>query len=151
MCYPLSQYLYITSDHEKGKYFKIEKTQTAPTSATWSSDAVKRRKLESKALAASERQARLVKNHIRRNVSARDSVAGSILSREMEVTRVAEAGRGRPDDGDLEAAAWVGGIVDHGCLPFAPSFARDTMANIPCFYVSGEDSETELGVAYASE
>ncbi|KAM0559490.1 hypothetical protein ACHAPJ_004520 [Fusarium lateritium] len=137
-------------DPEKKKYFKIEKTQTAPSSAAWSSDAVKRRKIDDKAQKAVRRRAHLIRNHIKRHFVAKDDVTSALLAREIGSSYVAERGRGRIEDGDLGAAAWAAGLVAKGDVPFAPSFARNRYANMPCFYVSGEDEKTGLGVAYAT-
>ncbi|OBS27528.1 hypothetical protein FPOA_01470 [Fusarium poae] len=137
-------------DEEKKKYFKIEKTQTAPSSSAWSSDAIKRRKVEKKTQKAIQRRAHLVRNHIKRHFIAKDAVASALLAREIGVPYAAERGRGRLEDGDLGAATWAGGLVAKGNVPFAPSFARQRYPNMPCFYVSGEDEKTGLGVAYAT-
>lgn len=51
---------------------------------------------------------------------------------------------------DIAVAAWAGGLVDKGSVPFVPSFARQRYANMPCLYVGGDDDKTGLGVAYAS-
>lgn len=138
-------------DESKRKYFRIEKSQTAPSSATWTTDTVKRRKIDDDARKAARRRAQLVKNHIRRHAIRREVVTGGLLAREMEHRLVAEAGMGRPADGDIGAATWVGGVLDKGHISFVPSFARSRFANMPCFYVGGQDCKTGLGVAYASE
>ncbi|RKL23878.1 hypothetical protein BFJ68_g1037 [Fusarium oxysporum] len=137
-------------DNEKKKYFKIEKTHTAPSSAAWSSDAVKRRKVEHEAQKLAERQAHQVKKHIKRHFVARDTVSSALLTREIGLPYVAESGRGTVEDEDLGAAAWARGLVAKGNIPFAPSFARERHANMPCFYVSGEDEKTGLGASYAT-
>ncbi|KAM0498856.1 hypothetical protein ACHAP8_006081 [Fusarium lateritium] len=136
-------------DEEKKKYFKIEKTQTAPSSAAWSSDAVKQRKVEKKTQKAIQRRAHLVRNHIKRHFIAKDTVASALLAREVGVPYATERGRGRLEDGDLGAATWAAGLVAKGNVAFAPSFARQRYPNMPCFYISSEDEKTGLGVAYA--
>ncbi|KAM0379877.1 hypothetical protein ACHAPK_000458 [Fusarium culmorum] len=138
------------TDPEKKKYFKIEKTQTAPSSAAWSTDAVKRRKVEEKIQKSVQRRAHLVRNHIKRHFITKDTVASALLAREAGLPYAAERGRGKLDDGDLGAASWAEGLVAKGNVPFAPSFARQRYPNMPCFYVSGEDEKTGLGVVYAS-
>lgn len=158
--------LALVLDEEKKKYFKIEKSHTAPTASSWSADAVKRRKIRDTASQAARQRADLIRNHIRRHDGLRrDVVACGFLARETEVGRVAEAGglRGRPEDGDLGAAVWARGLVDKGCVPFvspgmgvmraaaAATTTTTRCANMPCFYVGGEDGKTGLGVAYASE
>ena len=140
-----------TIDTEKRKYFKIEKSHTAPSAAAWSSDEVKRRKIQDRAGQAARQREYLVRNHIKRSGLARDIVTSGVLARELGEGRAAELGRGRAEDGDVGAAAWSAGVVEKGCIPFAPSFARARFANMSCFYVSGDDSKTGLGVAYASK
>ncbi|KAF5702250.1 myocyte-specific enhancer factor 2d [Fusarium mundagurra] len=137
-------------DNEKKKYFKIERTHTAPSSAAWSSDAVKRRKVEHEAQKLAERQAHQVKKHIKRHFVAKDTVTSALLTREIGLPYVTERGRGRVEDEDLGAAAWARGSVAKGNVPFAPSFARERRANMPCFYVSGDDEKTGLGASYAT-
>ena len=139
-------------DEARKKYFKIEKSHSAPLLASWSADSVKKRKIEDAAQRAVKHRAHLVRNHIKRHSSlGRDVVASGLLAREEERRPVAESGRGRADDGDLGAAAWTGGLVDKGRIPYVPSFVRARFTNMPCFYVGGQDSKTGLGVAYASE
>ncbi|RGP59729.1 myocyte-specific enhancer factor 2d [Fusarium longipes] len=137
-------------DHDKKKYFKIEKTQTAPSSAAWSSDAVKRRKVEENIQKSAQHRAHLIRNHIKRHFITKDVVASALLAREASLSYAAERGRGKLEDVDLGAAAWADGLVAKGNVPFAPSFARQRHPNMPCFHVSGEDKKTGLGVAYAT-
>jgi hypothetical protein len=151
---PPSNYLCVNiqyTDPVKKKYFKIEKTQTAPASVAWSKDAVKRRRIEDKAQKVAQHRAHLIRNHIKRHFVANDAVTSALLTREINLPYAAERGRGRLEDGDLGAAAWASGLVAKGDIPFAPSFARQRYANMPCFYVAGEDEKTGLGVAYASK
>lgn len=139
------------TDAEKKKYFKIEKSQTAPSSASWSSDAVKRRKVEGHAQQAARHRAHLVRNHIKRHRLTRDAVASGLIAREIGLPFAAECGRGRMEDGDVAAAAWANGVVAKGSVPFPSGPTRSRYANMPCFYVAAEDEKTGLGVAYASE
>ena len=136
-----------TADPVKKKYFKIEKSHTAPPAAAWSADEVKRRRVASSAAESSRRRARLLRNHIQRHaVLEADLVTRGRLLREL--------GGGRGEAAvvveDMMAAAWAGGLVDKGSIPFVPSFARERYANMPCMYVGGDDDKTGLGVAYAS-
>ncbi|KAH6976962.1 hypothetical protein BKA56DRAFT_587344 [Ilyonectria sp. MPI-CAGE-AT-0026] len=137
-------------DSEKKKYFKIQKSHAAPANAAYSSDAVKRRKVQDKTLQAAKKRAHLVRNHIKRHLINRDAVHGGLLAREFGLGRVAERGRGRAENGDLKAEAWAHGVVAKGSVSFAPTFARARYPNMPCFYVNGEDTKTGLGVAYAT-
>ncbi|KAK7415593.1 hypothetical protein QQZ08_012290 [Neonectria magnoliae] len=137
-------------DAEKKKYFKIQKSHTAPVNAAYSSDAVKRRKIQDRTVQAARQRAHLVRNHIKRHPISRDAVSGGLLTREIGLGYMAERGRGRIEDSDLAADAWAGGVVAKGSLSFAPSFARARYANMPCFYVGGEDTKTGLGVTFAT-
>ena len=94
-----------------------------------------------------------MRSHIKRSALRRDVLSAGLASRETEAVRVAlgPAYGGRAEDADLGGAAWAAAAVDKGHVPFAPSFARARAANLPCFYVGGEDCRTNLGVAYASE
>lgn len=138
-------------DSEKKKYFKIEKSQTAPSSAQWSSESVKRRKVEVRVAQEASNRARLIKNHIKRSVLRHDIVNSGLFARETGHQRNAESGRGRAEDGDVAAAMWARELTDKGQIAFAPSMTWNTYPHMPCFYVSGEDSGTESAVAYASE
>lgn len=66
-----------------------------------------------------------------------------MLARELRAAPV--------DNADVGAAAWAGGVVAKGEVPFVPSFARGRWANMGCFYVNGDDEKTGMGVAYACE
>ncbi|KAI8159107.1 hypothetical protein K4K49_007726 [Colletotrichum sp. SAR 10_70] len=143
-------------DEEKGKYFKIEKTQSAPQNAAWSAESVKRRKVKhSEAEAVAARQERL-KRHIVRSAVLRDPLLGGFLEAELGVVKrerkIRSGGGGGSSFGvnDVPAAAWARGLTDKGDVPFVPSFATGRFPNIPCFWVSGHDDKTGLGVAYAT-
>lgn len=135
-------------DADKKKYFKIEKAHTAPPNAAWSADEVKRRRVASSAAESSHRRARLLRNHIRRHAALEaDLVTRGRLLRELGGDR---RGVVTVEEQDTAVAAWAGGLVDKGSVPFVPSFARQRYANMPCLYVGGDDDKTGLGVAYAS-
>ncbi|KAI8253388.1 hypothetical protein K4K58_007218 [Colletotrichum sp. SAR11_239] len=143
-------------DEEKGKYFKIEKTQSAPQNAAWSAESVKRRKVKHReAEAVAARQERL-KRHIVRSAVLRDPLLGGFLEAELGVVkreRKIRSGGGCGSSfgvNDVPAAAWARGLTDKGDVPFVPSFATGRFPNIPCFWVSGHDDKTGLGVAYAT-
>ncbi|KAL2880182.1 hypothetical protein SGCOL_004569 [Colletotrichum sp. CLE4] len=140
-------------DEEKGKYFKIEKGGSAPQTAAWSADNVKRRKLQHREAEAVAARRERLKRHIVRSAALRAPLIGGILDVELGVRRE-ERARLRVDGAfgveDVPAAAWARGLVDKGEVPFVPSFARQSFPNIPCFYVGGDDEKTGLGVAYAT-
>ncbi|KAM0511159.1 hypothetical protein ACHAPE_010181 [Trichoderma viride] len=137
-------------DSEKKKYFKIEKTQTAPSSAQWSSESVKRRKVESKIAQESSNRAQLVKNHIKRSVLRNDIVNSGLFARETGHQRAAESGRGRVEDEDVAAAMWARELTDKGQTAFTPSMTWNTYPHMPSFYVSGQECGTDSAVAYAT-
>jgi hypothetical protein len=138
------------ADEEKKRYFKTERTQTAPATATWSSDAVKRRKLEDRSAREAARRSAQLRNHVRRHPFFAEPLRGGLLSRELGggTERGPWAPRERED---VVAKAWAAGLVDKGQVPFVPSFARPRHPNIPSFYVNGDDEKTGMGVAYVSE
>lgn len=127
-------------DEVKKKYFKMEGAQTAPASAAWSSEAVRKRKATAAAGEAARQRAALLSRHIQRHRLGRDAVAAGLLARQTD----------RADDGDVGAAAWAGGVADKGRIPFVSSFARGRFANMACLYVGSDDGKTGLGVAYAT-
>ncbi|KAH7320926.1 hypothetical protein B0I35DRAFT_450538 [Stachybotrys elegans] len=143
-------------DPAKKKYFKIEKSSTAPAGAAWSADAVQRRQEQECAARAARVRAHIVQNHIRRSRIVRDVPTSGMLARETEARRTGidtAAGWSRADEGDLGAAVWAAGVVGKGSVPYASTStsqpARGSRhGNIPCFYVSGDDDKTGLGVAY---
>ncbi|KAH7153063.1 hypothetical protein EDB81DRAFT_868266 [Dactylonectria macrodidyma] len=137
-------------DSEKGKYFKIQKSHAAPAGAAYSSDAVKRRRIHERTVRAAKKRAHEVRNHIRRHPISRDAMYSGILAREFGLAPVAECGRGRVEDADVTAMAWARGAVAKGSVRFAPTFAFGQYPNMPCLYVSGDDTRTGLGMAYAT-
>ncbi|PFH62224.1 hypothetical protein XA68_14503 [Ophiocordyceps unilateralis] len=128
-------------DETKRRYFKIEASQTAPASATWSANAVKKRKAEDAARKAERNHALVSCRHVKRHALQRDVVASGLLARETAVV---------VDDADIAAAAWADSVVSKGRIPFVPSFARSGFPNMPCLYVSGDDVKTGLGAVYAT-
>ncbi|KOS22595.1 hypothetical protein ESCO_001766 [Escovopsis weberi] len=149
-------------DAARNKYFKIEKSQTAPPAARWTSDSVKRRKLEREEeeeeawRAGGWRGKHSARAGIRRHEALRlDGLAGGMLARECCARGAMGMGMGMGGDGPeaLRAAAWVGGMVDQGAVSFVPRAAGGRgrrLGNMPCFYVAGEGCHTEVGVAYGT-
>lgn len=148
--YPSADFLW-DADTEKKKYFKIEKSQTAPSSAQWSSASVKRRRVEFQAAEEASKKQQLIKNHVKRSVLRRDAVTSGLLARETGNQRTAEAGQGRPEDEDIAAAMWARGLTDKGQTALGPSRRRQEDSHTPCFYVSGKECGTESAIAYASK
>ncbi|KAL7808860.1 hypothetical protein V8C26DRAFT_277839 [Trichoderma gracile] len=137
-------------DPEKKKYFKIEKSQTAPSAAQWSSSSVKRREHASQAAQQAAKRQQLTKNHVRRSVLARDAVASGLLARETEVRGTAEAGRGRRENGDVLAAAWAREVTAKGKISFGMSWELSGHPHMACFHVVGEESGSKSAIAYSA-
>ncbi|KAG5931415.1 hypothetical protein E4U53_001776, partial [Claviceps sorghi] len=105
-----------TLDASKKKYFKIEKSHTAPSQASWSADAVRRRRREDASREEVRRKADLVRRHVRRHQLRRDVLGGGLLRRETE-----REGVDARDGGELRCAAWAGGAADKGRVSFVAS------------------------------
>ncbi|KAI1418218.1 hypothetical protein F5Y13DRAFT_150869 [Hypoxylon sp. FL1857] len=69
-------------DAEKRRFFKVEHSQTAPSNAAWSSDKVKKRKIEDEAAAAQLRRVSLNKSRITRSKALNAPLMGGFLARE---------------------------------------------------------------------
>ncbi|KAG5926650.1 hypothetical protein E4U42_003061, partial [Claviceps africana] len=106
-------------DTSKKKYFKIEKSHTAPSQASWSADAVKRRRCEDASREEARRKADLVRRHVRRHRLRGDVLGGGLLRRETE--RSVDARNGS----ELRCAAWAGGAADKGRVSFVSGAGRE--------------------------
>lgn len=95
LCFPI--------DEEKGRYFKVESSKTAPAAAAWSSDSVKKRKLDVAATAEQSRRLALVKNRIKRSKALNHPLMGGFFVREYS-----ECPR------DINASAYTHGLTDRG-------------------------------------
>ncbi|PHH73006.1 hypothetical protein CDD80_4101 [Ophiocordyceps camponoti-rufipedis] len=125
-------------DETKKRYFKIEASQTAPPDAKWSAHAVKKRKVEAAAQEAEHRRALSLCRHVKRHALQRDPVASGLLARENTVV----------DDADIAAAAWAESVVSKGHVTFLPG--SETFPNMPCLFVGGDDTQSSLGIVYAT-
>ncbi|RYP76804.1 hypothetical protein DL771_001540 [Monosporascus sp. 5C6A] len=124
-------------DEEKGKYFKVEKSNTAPSNAVWSSDNVKKRRLEDEEAAKAIRRMTLDKSRVARAKVLDHPLAGGFLD--------CEFGRPRPD---VAPAGFAEGLVDKGKLLLKD--ARWTSAsNVNHMYIDGQDRNTDMCVAFA--
>ncbi|KAI0013305.1 hypothetical protein F4779DRAFT_445861 [Xylariaceae sp. FL0662B] len=125
-------------DAEKNRYFKVENSRTAPSNAAWSSDNVKRRKLEDEEAAAANRRMNLNKHRIVRAKAMSEPLTGGFLAREFGELRL-----------DVPAACFARGLVEKGKLPL--SDARwNSNTNIKHMYVAGTDHKTGICTAYAT-
>ncbi|RYP03564.1 hypothetical protein DL764_005065 [Monosporascus ibericus] len=124
-------------DEEKKKYFKVEKSNTAPSNAVWSSDNVKKRRLEDEEAAKAIRRMTLDKSRVARAKILNHPLAGGFLH--------CEFGRPRPD---VVSTGFAGGLVDKGKLLLKD--ARWTSAsNVNHMCIDGQDRNTDMCVAFA--
>ncbi|KAL9943982.1 hypothetical protein ACHAO5_006360 [Verticillium nonalfalfae] len=70
-------------DEVKKKYFKIEKSHSAPASAAWSAANVKRRKIESEHTAAEHARAERTKRNVKRARALHEPLLGGFLDRQL--------------------------------------------------------------------
>lgn len=141
--------LRIHLDEEKKKYFKIEKNSTAPSSAAWSADNVKKRRLEDEEAARAVRRMTLDKRRVARAKVLQHSLMGGFLDREL----FGGGGHHHPrllGKVTSAAAAFADGLVDRGMLPLKDA-RWSSSSNVRHMYVDGQDRNTDLCVAFASE
>ncbi|KAI1781055.1 hypothetical protein F4818DRAFT_24943 [Hypoxylon cercidicola] len=125
-------------DEKKRRYFKVERGGTAPTGAAWSSDNVKKRKLEDAASAEATRKLNLNKNRIVRSRAVNQLLMGGFFARECgETVR------------DLPAAAFAQGLVDKGQIPLADN-VRESNTNVKHMLVASKDHRDDICTAYAT-
>jgi hypothetical protein len=148
------------SDAEKNKYFKIEKSSTAPSTAAWSSDAVKKRKVEHKATQAVKRREGELRNHVKRSALGTGTGTGTdggvtlgLWRRQLGRAEGAVAGglaggsSSLAVDGDVAASSWAQGLVDKECVKF--SNGRRTLSDhLPVLWVGGEEEGMSTGLVY---
>ncbi|ROT40224.1 hypothetical protein SODALDRAFT_329906 [Sodiomyces alkalinus F11] len=148
-------------DEEKKKYFKIEKTQTAPSQAAWSADNVKRRTIEAQSARADQQRAELTRRHIKRARILGEPQLGGLLGRQLGVSLSlspspsssfsSSAYSAAPSVlDDVPGAVWAAGLVGKGVVPFAPGLAAERFPNVRCFWVGGQGEEPGVGAAFAS-
>lgn len=121
-------------DPEKKKYFKIEKSHTAPLAAAYAAHNVKRRKRHAADTEARERRAKLTQRHIKRSRALREPGLGGLLNRELGL-RDPSLG-GRRSAADVPAAIFAAKLCDRGCIYFRDSEILNRRAAHPeCFWV----------------
>ncbi|XXG97136.1 Mitochondrial DNA replication protein yhm2 [Hypoxylon texense] len=125
-------------DEKKRRYFKVEKGTTAPGDAAWSSDNVKKRKLEDAASVEALRKLNLNKNRIVRSEAVNQPIMGGFFARECGET-----------DLDLPAAAFAQGFVEKGKVPLANT-AWGSNTNVKHMFVAGKDHKNDICTVYAS-
>ncbi|CAG9938833.1 unnamed protein product, partial [Clonostachys rosea f. rosea IK726] len=130
----------LKSNEEKKKYFKVERSSTAPSASTWSSDAVKRRKVEHQADEMVRERDLELRHHIRRHRLWDHAVASGTLQREIRDDLSWEG------EGSLKAAAWAGGLEAKGEVRFGSN--HRISGHLPCLWVGGQEQGLETAVAY---
>ncbi|ORY64057.1 uncharacterized protein BCR38DRAFT_205761 [Pseudomassariella vexata] len=125
-------------DPEKKRYFKVENSKTAPAASTWSTDKVKRRKLEDEEAAAALQRMKLNKDRIRRSQVLQEPLVGGFLAREFGSVEV-----------DVRPSAFARELLEKGSMPLADSRWCST-GNVKHLCVTSEDTHSGLGVAFAT-
>ncbi|ETS77540.1 hypothetical protein PFICI_11414 [Pestalotiopsis fici W106-1] len=126
-------------DATRNRYFKVVNHPTAPAQSAWSSDAVKKRKLEDDKMQRAAERMKLNKNRVKRSPALMRPLHGGDLSREIH-------GSVQQDMGPTAIAA---NLVHRGSILF--NDARwGASQNMSCMSVIGKDKFTDLGFAYIS-
>ncbi|KAI1269809.1 hypothetical protein F5Y18DRAFT_371636 [Xylariaceae sp. FL1019] len=123
-------------DPEKRRYFKVEKSKTAPTTAAWSADNVKRRKLDDAEAAAALRRLDLTRNRIKRARVLNEPLTGGFFARE----------HGEVWD-DLQPACFATGLKEKGSVPLGDPGFRGQVKHM---YVDGQDDRTGMCTIWAT-
>ncbi|KAH6678882.1 hypothetical protein F5X68DRAFT_263861 [Plectosphaerella plurivora] len=121
-------------DPEKKKYFKIEKSHTAPSTASWSSHNVKRRKRHDAEVEAQERRAKLTRRHIKRSRALRDPNLCGLLTRELGLRDPSLDGLRSATD--VPSAIYAAKLGSRGSISSRDNEVLGTRAAHPeCFWV----------------
>ncbi|KAI1751173.1 hypothetical protein F4782DRAFT_506067 [Xylaria castorea] len=120
-------------DPEKKRYFKVENSKTAPTNSAWSSNNVKRRKLRDEDAATALRHLNLAKSRIRRARVLHEPLTGGFFAREYGAIK-----------DDMQAACFVDGLRNKGCIPIGQGMQVKRMC------VAGSDHKTGMCTVYAA-
>ncbi|KAI8630901.1 hypothetical protein F5Y19DRAFT_38786 [Xylariaceae sp. FL1651] len=128
-------------DSEKGRYFKVENSRTAPTSANWSSDNVKRRKLREEDNAVTLRYLNLAKSRIKRARVLNEPLTGGFFAREYGAMK-----------SDMQTACFAEGLRHKGYVSLSPlPTEREGLGQqIKHMYVDGQDYRTGMCTVYAT-
>ncbi|KAI0402169.1 hypothetical protein F4802DRAFT_387072 [Xylaria palmicola] len=124
-------------DAEKKRYFKVEKSSTAPANAAWASTSVKRRKLRDADAAAALRHLHLARSRVRRARVLHEPLTGGFFARE----------HGAMAD-DMPAASFVEGLRNKGRVPLLRP-GIDAQGQVRRMYVDGRDERTGMCTVYA--
>lgn len=128
------------TDEEKKRYFRIEAGRTAPSSAAWSAENVKKRKAEKQMAVREQKRMEKTMGLIKRSGVLSQPQTGGRLIREFGVV-----------DPELPVASWAAGLREKGDICFLPEQEwREDARNISCMIINGDDQSSGMGAAYAS-
>ncbi|TGJ86070.1 hypothetical protein E0Z10_g2683 [Xylaria hypoxylon] len=120
-------------DVEKRRYFKVENSKTAPTSAAWSSSSVKRRKLRDEDAETALQHLNLTKSRIRRARVLHEPLTGGFFARE----------HGAMED-DMQATCFVEGLRQKGCVSVG-----SPVMQVKRMFIGGYDYKTGMCTVHA--
>ncbi|CAJ2511531.1 Uu.00g071560.m01.CDS01 [Anthostomella pinea] len=126
-------------DSGKRRYFKVENSKTAPATAAWSADNVKKRRLEDEEAAAAIQRMTLQKHRIRRSKVLSEPLMGGFFDRE----------RNQAGSDNVPAASFAKGMLEKGQLPLADARWRSS-SNLKHMYIGAMDHKTILCTAHAT-
>ncbi|KAI1825100.1 hypothetical protein F4861DRAFT_503106 [Xylaria intraflava] len=133
-------------DPEKGRYFKVERGQTAPANAAWSADNVKKRRAVDEQAAASSRRRQIIKDRIVRARVLNEPLTGGFFAREYGVL-----------EADVQVASFALGLRDIGSAhlvdprPYRPGTeSRSPLMQVTRMYVGGQDYRTGMCTVHAA-
>ncbi|KAK3952955.1 hypothetical protein QBC32DRAFT_131280 [Pseudoneurospora amorphoporcata] len=138
-------------DPDKGKYFKIEDSKTAPTTRYTNNDVKRRRLLEEKKRVEDEKAKKLLAfpRKLKRSMILEDPLLGGFLERET-ARYIPVVHNGRDDNAVIKS--WASGLSDKGKIDLWPDLIQNgiMIGTISHLWVGGSDSRTGLGVTYAA-
>ena len=132
------------ADPERKKYFKIEKSQTAPGGAAWSAYTVKRRRLEDEEGVRALRRADVERRRRARAPVLTHPLIGGRLDRELGGPRRSAANLAPP-------AGFAAGLVAAGKIPLKDARWESSRTNVDHLCIDNQDSNTDMCVAFASK
>lgn len=127
-------------DEEKQRYFKIESGSTAPSTAAWSIDSVKKRKAEKELAKQEKKRQERTKDLIKRSPALAHPQTGGRLVREFGII-----------DPELPVESWAAGLRERGEVCLLQHRRSDDTPNMSCMIINGDDEASGLGVVYASK
>lgn len=129
-------------DEEKKRFFKIEKSQTAPSKSVWSNDKVKKRKIEDQKTQKAAARTAQNRNRVKRSPALGNSLSASLLAHEHHGLH----NRAHEDMGSALVAANMNykGVILFNDMRWGRSQHISSMS------VVGKDEYADLGFAFVS-